>query len=179
MPRECWKPFPHHRPQRKPLVNDPGMRHGTCVTHVPWCMSGSLTRGGGENVPDIPGACATRNVTYLIRGPLAGCTKSREPLEFFSLVGWCPETMVCVFRQHNVMFFRRLIFLYFESNFTKICSQCSKYHETIIGSFLSLDCTIWSSSIVNGWFVYFIQFLIFRCTFHDLSYLSFSSNSFQ
>ena len=21
---------------------------GTCVTHVPWCMSGSLTRGGGE-----------------------------------------------------------------------------------------------------------------------------------
>ena len=32
------------------------MRHGTCVTHVPWCMPGSLTRGGGENVP---GACAT------------------------------------------------------------------------------------------------------------------------
>ena len=36
--------------QRKPLVSDPGMHHGTCVTHVPWCMSGSLTRGGGENV---------------------------------------------------------------------------------------------------------------------------------
>ena len=33
-----------HRPfQRKPLVSDPGMHHGTCVTHVPWCMSGSLT----------------------------------------------------------------------------------------------------------------------------------------
>ena len=38
-----------HRLQRKPLVNDPGMHHGTCVTHVSWCMSGSLTRGGGEN----------------------------------------------------------------------------------------------------------------------------------
>ena len=25
------------------------MHHGTCVTHMPWCMSGSLTRGGGEN----------------------------------------------------------------------------------------------------------------------------------
>ena len=37
--------FPRHRLQRKPLVNDPGMDHGTCVTHVPWCMSGSLTRG--------------------------------------------------------------------------------------------------------------------------------------
>ena len=34
------------------------MHHGTCVTHVPWCMSGSRTRGGGENVPGIPGACA-------------------------------------------------------------------------------------------------------------------------
>ena len=27
------------------------MHHGTCVTHVPWCMSGSLTRGGGETFP--------------------------------------------------------------------------------------------------------------------------------
>ena len=44
--------------QRKPLVSDPGMHHGTCMMHVPWCMSGSLTRGGGENVPGIPGACA-------------------------------------------------------------------------------------------------------------------------
>ena len=34
------------RLQRQPLVNDPDMHQGTCVTHVPWCMSGSLTRGG-------------------------------------------------------------------------------------------------------------------------------------
>ena len=47
---------PAARPQRKPLVSDPGMHHGTCVTHVLWCMSGSLTYG--ENVPGIPGACA-------------------------------------------------------------------------------------------------------------------------
>ena len=53
----------------KPLVSNPGMHHGTCVTHVPWCMSGSLTRGGGENIPGIPGACATRSFTYLARGP--------------------------------------------------------------------------------------------------------------
>ena len=28
-----------------PRVSDPGMHHGTCVTHVPWCMPGSLTSG--------------------------------------------------------------------------------------------------------------------------------------
>ena len=49
---------PQH--QRKPLVNDPGMHHGTCVMRVPWCMSGSLTRGGEEN---IPGACVTHSFT--------------------------------------------------------------------------------------------------------------------
>ena len=50
--------FPRRRIQRKTRVSDPGMHHGTCVTHVPWCMSGLLTHGGGENVPGIPGACA-------------------------------------------------------------------------------------------------------------------------
>ena len=61
--------FSRHRLQMKPLVSDPGMHPGTCVTHVPWCMSRSLTRGGGENIPVIPGACATCNFTYLARGP--------------------------------------------------------------------------------------------------------------
>ena len=49
---------PRRRFQRKPLVSDPGMHHGTCVTHVPWCMSGSHACSDGENVPGIPGACA-------------------------------------------------------------------------------------------------------------------------
>ena len=57
-----------------PRVSDPDMHHSTSVTHVPWCMSGSLTGGflwmyGWENVPGIPGACATRNFTCLVRGP--------------------------------------------------------------------------------------------------------------
>ena len=63
--------FPRHRLQRKPLVSDPGMHHGTRVTHVPWCMLGSLMRaggGGGGNHSGIPGACATRNFTHLARG---------------------------------------------------------------------------------------------------------------
>ena len=49
---------PRRRLQRKTLVSDPVMHHGTCVMHMPWCMSGSLTSCGGENVPGIPGACA-------------------------------------------------------------------------------------------------------------------------
>ena len=71
--------FPRHRFQRKSLVSGSGMHHGTCVTHVPWCMSGSLTREGGENVPGIPSACATRSFTYLARGPLWAAWNGGKP----------------------------------------------------------------------------------------------------
>ena len=67
MCRECMGRFARHRLKRKPLFSDPGMHHGTCVTHVPWCMSGSQTRGSGEIVPGISGPCATRNFAYLVR----------------------------------------------------------------------------------------------------------------
>ena len=45
MRQESRDRFPRHRLQRKPLVSDLGMHHGTCVTHVPWCMFGSRTHG--------------------------------------------------------------------------------------------------------------------------------------
>ena len=70
--RDCRERFLRHRLQRKPLVSDPGMHHGTCVTHVLWCMSGSLTRDDVENVTGILGACTTRNFAYLVRGLWAG-----------------------------------------------------------------------------------------------------------
>ena len=38
MRRECRERFPP-----PPRFSDPDMHHGTCVTHVPWCKSGSLT----------------------------------------------------------------------------------------------------------------------------------------
>ena len=63
--REYRERFPRHQLQRKSLVSDPGMHHGTCVKHVPWCMSEYLTRVDGENVPGIPDGCATRYFTYL------------------------------------------------------------------------------------------------------------------
>ena len=69
MRRECLERFLRDQLQKKSLVSDPGMPHNTCVTHVPWCISESLTCSGRENVPGIPGACATRNFTHLVRGP--------------------------------------------------------------------------------------------------------------
>ena len=43
-----------------PRVSDPDMHYGTCVTHVPWCMLGSLTSGflwnwrWGKTFPALP-----------------------------------------------------------------------------------------------------------------------------
>ena len=70
MRRECRERFLRHRFQTKPLVSDRDMHHGTCVTHVMWCMSRSLTWGGRANVPGILSACATRNFMYLVRSAL-------------------------------------------------------------------------------------------------------------
>ena len=66
-----WIPGTFSPPLR---VSDPDKHHGTCVTHLLWCMPESLTSGfllvgGGENVPAISGAYATLSFMYLIRGP--------------------------------------------------------------------------------------------------------------
>ena len=50
-----------------PRVSDPDMRHGTCVTHVPWWMLGSLLAASSFEVGD--GEPATRGFTYLVRDP--------------------------------------------------------------------------------------------------------------
>ena len=47
------------------------------VMHVPWCMPGSYTDGGGESVPGISGACTTSNFTYLAIGPYRVVLKCR------------------------------------------------------------------------------------------------------
>ena len=76
MRRECRERFPH------PL----GLAIPTCITARAWrtcrdaCRDSYLAVffevGGGENVPVIPGACATRNVTYLVRGPCQGAKQT-------------------------------------------------------------------------------------------------------
>ena len=59
---------PRRRFQRKSPVSDPGMHHGTCVTHVPWCMSGSFTCGEGKRSRHSR-RMRIRNFVYLARGP--------------------------------------------------------------------------------------------------------------
>ena len=102
MHRECRERFLRYRLQRRPLVSDHGMHHGTCVTHVPWCMSGSLTRYGGESVPAIPGACATCSFTHLARGPWlkrqvyalqSDCQYGFEKWWKFLPVTWSPNVL--------------------------------------------------------------------------------------
>ena len=95
MRQEFREPFPRHRP----LINDPDMHHGTCATHVPWCMWGSLIHVGGENVPAIPGACATRNFPYLIRGPWVGLSTHL----LTSAWDWCLSMIVKVLRLWKVL----------------------------------------------------------------------------
>ena len=97
--RECWERFPHHRFQRKPLVSHPGMHHGTCVKHVPWCMSGSLTGCGGENGPGIPSACVACDFVYLGRCP-CNCwyltPMVSNVLATSSLLFWWVQTTIAI-----------------------------------------------------------------------------------
>ena len=54
-------------------------------------MSGSLTTVGGENDPGIPGAYATSNFTYLVRGPWEGRSymKTRKYSDIFISIRYC------------------------------------------------------------------------------------------
>ena len=83
MRQECQERFTRHWLQRKPLISHLSMHHGTCVTHVPWCVSVSLTYGGGENVSVIPGACDTHNFMYLVRGPCFGAGQWSIPFKYY------------------------------------------------------------------------------------------------
>ena len=51
-----WDPWPHYHPTW--AGNSMGLLRMHRDTHMPWGMSGSLIRGGGENVHGILGACA-------------------------------------------------------------------------------------------------------------------------
>ena len=51
-----------------PQVRDPDMHHGTCVTHVPWCMSGSLTCGFLWNRRRSRHSRRMRNLQFYVSG---------------------------------------------------------------------------------------------------------------
>ena len=71
MRRECRERFLRHRSLATP----------TCIKARAWCtchgacrdrqLAVSFEVGGGENLAGIPSACATSNIAYMVRGPLA------------------------------------------------------------------------------------------------------------
>ena len=77
------------------------MHHGTCVTHVPWSMLGFHTCGGGENVPSIPGAWATPNFVYLVRGPWYSLSFT-APQRLIQVYMWAIYICVCVKESESV-----------------------------------------------------------------------------
>ena len=58
-------------------ISDPGMHHGTCVTHVVMHV-GIANPRWQRSVSGIPGAWATCNFTYLARGPCTSFNTSME-----------------------------------------------------------------------------------------------------
>ena len=68
-----------------PQISNPDMHHGTCVTHVPWCMPGSLTsnflwsRWRGKHSRH---SRRMRNPQFCVSGkrPMAGLFTANNPL---------------------------------------------------------------------------------------------------
>ena len=144
-------------PTNKPLaVSDPGMHHGTCVTHVPWCMSGSLARGDGEN---FPGACATRNFTYLVRGPWRRVTDIcvirviwntntyRDKVPWYTkmccgIKNYWDEFRIKIIRQCNRLFlvFRDQPALSTQADQTRNANQTYHYPESVVHATTAVCC---------------------------------------
>ena len=101
MCRECRERYPHQRLLRKPLVSDPGIHHGTCVTHVPWCMSGLQTRGGrGKRSRHSRRMC---NQQFYVSGKRPMCGVA---------VHFTYHSAFC--RRHFQVYFREWKLLYFD-----------------------------------------------------------------
>ena len=70
--------FSRHWLQRKLLVSNIGMHHGTCVTHMPWCMSGSPWRRGKRSRHYR----RMRNPQFCVSGkrPWSSCTARQQDM---------------------------------------------------------------------------------------------------
>ena len=85
---------------KETLISYPGMHHGTCVTHVPWCMSEPLNRGGGENVPVIPEGMRNPQF-YASKRPMR---HSLCPTSYTPLSTWGIHIQYSNYGHHKIMF---------------------------------------------------------------------------
>ena len=72
-----------------PRVRDPDIHHGTCVTHVPWCMSGSLTsdfiRWRGKRSRH---SRRMRNPQFYVSGKRLMAVMCRTPRQYYIYVAF-------------------------------------------------------------------------------------------
>ena len=83
MRRECRERFPRYR----------GLAIPAGITARAW-LAVSFEVSGEENVPGIPGACATHNFTYLVRSP---CYTKRNVLIKITII--LPGSVESILRQ--------------------------------------------------------------------------------
>ena len=72
-----------------PLVSDPDMHQGTCLTHVPWCMPGSLTSGSLWN----RWRRKRSRHSQRMRNPQF-CVSGKRPMEFCVLLSLTHRTLI-------------------------------------------------------------------------------------
>ena len=89
--------FPPPPTSKETVVSDPGMHHGTSRAVM---YGGIAIPRGRKNVPSIPGACATRNVRYLVRGPWTKPTERNIALVSSSVGPLCIDlsSVIIIYR---------------------------------------------------------------------------------
>ena len=128
-----------------PEASDPYMHHGTCVTHVPWCMPGSLTSGSF-------GVDGKGKHSWRMRNPQC-YVSGKRPISFFICsdlnVGYdIPTASLCTI-------------------FSNFCGECP-YNQ--MQPFKVLDCKI-SWKIIKQFYkyVYHFHFLFISVIFIGIS----------
>ena len=103
-------------------------------------MSGSLTRGREENVPGIPGACATHRFRYLVRGPW----DTFECLNFHALIS----------RPHSKSNRRGL-----QTLFQTTKSRCMQKNSPVDALLTTQNVLSWAMH----WEMAFLSYLLYGC----------------
>ena len=120
--------------------------HARAVMHI-----GIVIRGGGKNVPCIPGACAARSFTYLAK---AHCVNMGALTAFVTcIIGRCLLRMPCVVLHHCVFMLTMVFMLHKKSRILLPC--------------LTISCFLYSIHKYVSYTVYriclFYVFMSIRC----------------
>ena len=120
MRRECRERF-----FPPPQVSDPAIHHGTCITHVPWCMPGSLTGGFLWSWRRGKRSRYSRRM----RNPQSDVS-SKRPMALHPKKRWHRHEELIIL-QNKYQHIEPSKIVVFRSTYTEICSY---WQNTIIGS---------------------------------------------